>query len=175
MNRFVLASLLLVLISVIACKQEAPPGTVNHEMPVPTLPATDGSTEVSPPKPPATEQNIKINSFSEFPAGIDGCSCYFAESKRKLEAGEYIYVDDSEDTAYMLIKEEMVQFDLTEAAANGENAILKNGTSSGPLSLTLSLKELGQIDETRQYSGTITVKYDTGEAVFQLLYGECGC
>ena len=57
--------------------------------------------------PPAAA--ISIETFTEFPPEIDGCSCYFSANTSDFKAQKYIYADNYQDTGFMKINGAMVK------------------------------------------------------------------
>lgn len=60
-----------------------------------------------------TTKEIHLESFSDFPEEIDGCSCYFSISKNEFKKRNYIFVDDFGDIAFIKIDGKLMRFELT--------------------------------------------------------------
>jgi len=57
-------------------------------------------------------KSIVIDTFSKFPPEIDGCGCYFSTDEQTFKKQTYIYADDYEQTAFILINHKMTKFSL---------------------------------------------------------------
>lgn len=120
------------------------------------------------------ELPLVIGSFSEFPDGIDGCACYFSQYKTALESGSYIFVTNYESLAYMFLNDKMVQFKLIGTTESKDGKLIEKWSNEN-YTLTKKTSESGQLDETWQHIGIISIKPKNGPAVETTVIGECGC
>ncbi len=123
-----------------------------------------------------TELNepVIIGAFSEFPEGIDGCSCYFSQHTSALESGSYIFVTDFENLGFMMLNDKMVEFKL-EGTTELKDGKLMERWSNPHFNLIKKTKATGQLDETWQHTGTITIQPKNGTSIESTIVGECGC
>jgi hypothetical protein len=117
---------------------------------------------------------ISIDTFSELPPEIEGCSCSFSNSENDFENGKYIYVDDYQGNAYISINGEMKQFILSNSQKVSDEHYIRTWTSEG-YEVILDYKQVGQVEETWQQKGTIRVKAKGAKELVKEFYGECGC
>lgn len=126
---------------------------------------------------PVTEPLVAltIDTFSQFPPEIDGCSCYFANNPVDFKNSEYIYMNDFAQTCFMKINGAMVKFTQTEfKKADADNTTAKY--KSGGYTLTIQVKNgKASGDETTFASGTITLVDKSGRQITRPFFGECGC
>ncbi|WP_162056158.1 hypothetical protein [Pontibacter pamirensis] len=122
----------------------------------------------------STAAGIVIDTFSEFPPEIEGCSCYFSSNKSDFDSGKYIYVDDYGSNAFVSINGEMKSFSLSNSEGETEGHNIKNWISED-FEITLKYKQVGQVEETWQQKGTMKLKSKKGVEVVRDIYGECGC
>ena len=120
---------------------------------------------------------IKIGAFNEFPSEIDGCSCYFSANQKEFKQKKYIYVDDYLDNAYLIINGKKIKFKSIKASvsANGKDVHWIKKFKSNDYQITVETFQTGEIDETSQEKGTITIKSTDGNQVVKTFVGECGC
>ena len=120
------------------------------------------------------DEPVIIGAFSEFPDGIDGCSCYFSQHSSALESGSYIFVTNFESLAFMQLNDKMVQFKLDETTELKDGKLMERWSNAN-FTLTKKTMATGQLDETWQHTGTITIKPKNGAAIESTIVGECGC
>jgi hypothetical protein len=125
---------------------------------------------------PAAAPQIQLDAFSqaEWPADINGCSCYFSRDKAAFEQQSYIYVDNFENLGFVSIDKKMVRLSLTKEHEMPEGQMRKTFANE-QYTVTIDLKNVGQIDETWQKEGSITLKPSGGTETKITVYGECGC
>ncbi|MXN89720.1 hypothetical protein GR160_00635 [Flavobacterium sp. Sd200] len=117
---------------------------------------------------------IVIDTFSTFPAEIDGCACYYSNNETEFNNGKYIYADDYNSNAFVKLNGKMVKLLLTKSDTLPEkrsNEIFENNDYE----VIINTKQTGQIDETWQSKGTITIMPKKGKAITKPIFGECGC
>ncbi|MGJ8660923.1 MAG: hypothetical protein ACSHXL_02705 [Bacteroidota bacterium] len=107
-------------------------------------------------------QNLtKINGF---PEEIEGCSCYFSESKEDFNNNKYIYLDQYySGLAFISIDGKLIQIDLEVEAKTDYTVEIEFD------------KEFQNGDETFWKTGTIKVKLKDGTILSKKFVGECGC
>jgi hypothetical protein len=125
-------------------------------------------------KESSTDASIVIDTFSEFPPEIEGCSCYFSNNESDFKSGKYIYVDDYGSNAFVSINGEMKSFSLSSSERETEAHHIKTWNSED-FEITLDYKQVGQVEETWQQIGTMKIKSRKGKEVVREFYGECGC
>lgn len=117
---------------------------------------------------------IVIGAFSEFPEGIDGCSCYFSQHSSALESGSYIFVTNFEELGFMMLNDKMVKFKLDETVELKDGKLMERWSNAN-FTLIKKTAATGQLDETWQHSGTISIKPKDGSTIESTIIGECGC
>lgn len=122
----------------------------------------------------STDKSIVIDTFTEFPPEIEGCSCYFSSNESDFESGKYIYVDDYGSNAFVSINGDMKSFSPSKSEKVTDNLHFKTWISDD-FEITLDYKKVGQAEETWQQRGTMKIKSKSGKEVVKGFYGECGC
>jgi hypothetical protein len=121
------------------------------------------------------QQSISIDSFSDFPQEIDGCSCYFSNDSTDFYNKQYIYVNDFAQTSFLKINGVMTKFTQTEYKEIDEENVKAKYTSDN-FEMTIEVKDgIHNGDETMLKTGTITLTDKNGKTVTKTFYGECGC
>ncbi len=122
-----------------------------------------------------SSETLRLESFTEFPPEIDGCSCYFSKDADEFDQNQYIYANDYMETSFLKINGEMVKFTETETIDIDEKTSILKAKSEN-YTLELEIKEQGQNgDETWLKTGTIKLTDKNGKTISQYFHGECGC
>jgi hypothetical protein len=122
-----------------------------------------------------TGSELSIDSFSEFPSEIDGCSCYFSNDSNEFKSGKYIYVNDFAETSFLSINRAMIKFKQTKFITI-DSLTTEVKAIGGDYELVIRIskgKETG--DEIQIQTGTISIKDKKGKMIVKTFYGECGC
>jgi hypothetical protein len=132
------------------------------------------------PEKTIEEPTFSIDIFSEFPAEIDGCSCYFSKNETDFKARKkYSYVDNYEKTAFVKIDGTLIKFVQTNSEMITETHYkntYKSENTSQPYTLETDTERENQNgDETFLYTGTLKVTNQEGKSVSESFIGECGC
>ncbi len=123
----------------------------------------------------AQTNNIAIDTFSIFPAEIDGCSCYFSNDTTEFKKGKYIYMNDYAETSFLKINGVLIKFTQTDfKEIDSVNIIAKYKSDNYEITIE-SKDEMQNGDETWLKTGTITLTDKKGKTVTKTFYGECGC
>src|SRR6476469_6868269 len=72
------------------------------------------------------QTNISIETFSDFPNEIDGCSCYFSNNESEFKQKKYIYVNNYANLSFMKVNGKMLRFSLSSEKPN-KGKIYENG------------------------------------------------
>ena len=120
------------------------------------------------------DDSIVIDTFSKFPPEIDGCACYFSNDETEFKDHKYIYADNYGNSAFVSIHGEMTKFVLSKSdTLPGDRSIKIFGNDK--YEITIDVKQVGQMDETWQKTGTMKIKPTDGKESIKNIYGECGC
>ena len=132
-------------------------------------------------KPEVEDESIINNSptvdvavYTEYPEEIDGCACYFSKTATELKAGQYIFMTNYEKKAYMTLDGKMRVFDLIDSK-DGANGKLTETWKNENYDMVVTSSETGQIDETWQKIGSISIQTKDKNATVIKVVGECGC
>lgn len=118
-----------------------------------------------------TLNQINLESFSDFPDEIDGCSCYFSSSQANLKNGMYIFVNDFASFAFVKIEGNLLRFELQNHNENSNIYIYNHDNDKMKVEIT---KRETISDEVSLVEGLITINTAKG-SVKQKFVGECGC
>jgi hypothetical protein len=119
---------------------------------------------------------LKIDTFSEFPPEISSCACYSSNNKDEFKAHKFIYANDYGVNAFISVNGKMIKFKLQKVNKLKNNHTISIGISEDKqYTLIIDSIETGQIDETTQDKGILTLKSKDGREVIKNIVGECGC
>jgi hypothetical protein len=121
------------------------------------------------------QQTLTIDTFSNFPPEIDGCSCYFSNDSTEFKKGEFIYMNDYAQTSFLKINGILTKFIQTDFKEIDSSHIIVKYKSDNYEMTIESKNGIQSGDETWQKNGTIKLTNKKGEAVEKTFYGECGC
>lgn len=139
-------------------------------------PKSEDSQPVSNKKTASVElDEIQIQVIENWPDEIDGCSCYSSRSQSEFKKREYIYMDNYGDIAFMKINGQLEKFKLTKSDTLTTSDHSRKIWTNKNFEFSIETKQVGQIDETWQHEGKLTLKLKDGEIIEQDIYGECGC
>lgn len=129
-------------------------------------------SELQEVESPEQIQQVTLEAFSEFPPEIDGCSCYFSGNKEAFKQGNYLFMSNFDKLAFIKIDDELIRFELLEEKDEPYNTIWQD--EKGRI-MVLETVEMGQMDETWQYEGVLTLMKDNTPIYKRTIIGECGC
>ncbi len=133
-------------------------------------------SEVNEKKVPSIElEDIQIQVIEKWPDEIDGCSCYSSRNQDELKKREYIYMDDYVDNAFMNISGRIESFRLIKSDTLASSESSKETWTNERFELIIETEQIGQIEETWQHKGKLTLKSNDGAIIEKEIYGECGC
>jgi hypothetical protein len=119
---------------------------------------------------------LSIDTFSVFPPEINGCACYSSNNLKEFKANKFIYADDYGDKAFVSINGKMTKFKLQKVNTISDKHTISVGISEDKqYELIIDSIETGEIDETTQDKGVLTLKSKDGTKVVKNIVGECGC
>lgn len=118
---------------------------------------------------------LTVDTFSTFPAEIEGCSCYFSNDSTEFKQGEYIYMNDFGKISFLKINNVLVKFTQT-GREEIDSLNVKETYKSDAYEMEIHIRHIGRNGyETWLNTGTITLKDKQGNSVEKKFYGECGC
>lgn len=121
----------------------------------------------------ATANTLQLDKFA-MPAQVEGCSCYFSDTKENFENERYIYVDDYGNSAYLQIARKMIKIPMEEGDFDPSN--FNKTIENGDFKVIMSGRKVNEMDEVMMFAGEMTVENKkTGEKTTSPIYGECGC
>lgn len=121
---------------------------------------------------PETLNQIKLETF-DFPAEVNGCSCYFSKTKEDFHNEKYVYIDDYGNSAFLKIDGKNVKIKMEEGDFDPEN--FRKTITNDEFSVTIQGKKIKDLEEVMMFEGTMTVENKKGEKTVTPIYGECGC
>jgi len=121
------------------------------------------------------QKTITIDSFTDLPGEIDGCSCVFSEDSVSYAKGLYIYGNDFAETSFMKIDGKLVRLMETEHSKPDSLTTISKSEGAG-YKVEISATIIHTTDlEYNEMKGSITIKSSRGQAVTKTIYGACGC
>lgn len=136
-------------------------------------PAADNKANSAPANSGSTETAVSIETFSEFPKEVDGCSCYLSTSDGDFKAQKYVYIDNREDFATMKLNGAMVKFKRTDEKEVSKNRWVKKFTNID-YELEVDITQSGTIGPF-PHKGTLKLTKKGGQTITKEVNGECGC
>lgn len=149
-NKFISTILLIITLTLMfACGQKHKKMTID-------IPTVTNSEKV---------QTFKIDTFSAFPAEIDGCSCYFSNNSTEFKDGKYIYINDFAETSFVKINGVLTKFKQTEFKKVSKSTIVTKFKSDN-YEMTIEVVDGKQSGgETTLKTGTIKVTDKNGKTI----------
>ena len=138
------------------------------DKPISTETALDNNKVIKDHSP----KEISLQSFTELPSAIDGCSGLFSAAY-DTSKGSYIFVTDLQGKAWIKINDKLLQ--LTRISQNNKDSLIRETYKSQNITIAFTAllwKQIG--DEVWLYEGDIFV-FDGKETEHILLAGEIGC
>ncbi len=120
------------------------------------------------------EAALTVQTFSDLPEAIDGCSCLISEHSTAFRNGEYVYADNLQDIGYIRIDGEMHQLALDQSAHDSDMELVTTGRNDA-ISFKLDLRKSDQLDYVGSYFGTLEITTNDGRKTKKTVFGECGC
>lgn len=125
---------------------------------------SDSATVVNP---------LKLETFA-FPSQVSGCSCYFAENKDQFLKGQYIFIDDYGNNAYIKVDGQQIEIKMEEGDFDPDNfdRVIENNDYR----ISMKGTKIKSEKEAMMYEGEMTVENKaTKQKTTTTIYGECGC
>ncbi|MBL8208673.1 MAG: hypothetical protein JNM09_30860 [Blastocatellia bacterium] len=138
-----------------------------------TSPIAENKAVTTPANTTPLAAAISIETFTEFPPEIDGCSCYLSANKSDFDAQKYIYADNYQDTGFMKINGAMVKFEKVDEKEVSRDHWIKKFDSK-EYAIVLDITKSGKVGPFLQ-KGTISLTRKKGETIIKDFTGECGC
>jgi hypothetical protein len=124
---------------------------------------------------PQPNKTIEIGAFTTFPEEITGCSCYVTADSTTYKNGEYIFMSDMAEVAYMKLDGEMVRF-TREKEPEIKEATHTTDYHSEEYDITVEMTHGMRTGyEVWNVYGLIQVNDREGNSTATEFFGECGC
>lgn len=124
-------------------------------------------------------QPLTIQSFSQFPSEIDGCSCYFSSTEKTFKQRQYILATNLDSLAFITIDNHPTKLKLIKSTAKPHaftNFDHVEIFGNKDYNVTIDIKYKKSTDsEVWIDEGTITITRQDGQKLVTKFYGECGC
>lgn len=122
-----------------------------------------------------SKKAIVLESFTEYPDEIDGCSCVFALDSTAYSQDKHIYVNDFAATAFVKIDGKLIRCEqISYESKDSVNSVVKY--KAGNYRMTVNTKNNGDAGyEASSMTGSIKIEDDKGNTSEQPFYGICGC
>lgn len=156
-NSIKLCGLLLVL-ALVSCKRPA-----NESLQSVTETADEATTAFS------------LDSFTEFPEEVMGCSCSFGLDSAAFAQGHYEFVSDFGEAAFVSINGQMTKFTRV-SREEVDSVTTKSRYENLDFWLSIQLIDGRALDyEVFRMTGKMTLGNKSGKEVSVDLFGVCGC
>jgi hypothetical protein len=118
---------------------------------------------------------FSLDSFTEFPEEVRGCSCYFGLDSAAFAQGRYEFVSDFGETAFVSINGEMTKF-ARISHEEVDSVTTKSRYEHADFWLSVELKDGPALDyEVSRKTGKLTLGNKNGKEIGVDLFGVCGC
>ena len=122
-----------------------------------------------------TPVTLSIDTVSDFPPEISGCSCYFSNDSIEFKKEIYIYMNDFAQTSFLKINGKLTKFIQTEFKEITEIKTISIAKSSD-YEITVEINNGTKYGyETSIHSGSIKLTDKKGNTITREFYGLCGC
>ncbi len=120
-------------------------------------------------------QTFTIDTFSNIPPEIDGCSCAYSNDSIEYDSRKFIFINGYADTSFLKISGALTKFKLTDVIGiDSENETAKYTNEN--YNMTIEMKDGKKTgDESESRTGTIKLVNKKGKTLIRKYYGECGC
>lgn len=130
------------------------------------------SLSIDSAEKPKEAVKISLNTFSDLPKEIEGCSCYFYLSKKDRKEEKYIFVNDFAKMAFVSINGKIEKFILKEHQEGSDIYLYSNGTYD--LKTKITKKESDGAEGSNE-EGIITLIKGADILFEKNFIGSCGC
>nr|WP_322624742.1 hypothetical protein [uncultured Flavobacterium sp.] len=121
------------------------------------------------------KETITIESFTDLPEEIDGCSCAFSEDSVSYAKGLFIYGNDFAKTSFIKIDGKLVRLTETEHGKPDSLTTISKSEGAGyKVEIRATIPHTTDLEDN-EMKGSITIKSSKGQTVTKTIYGECGC
>lgn len=159
---------LLLAVILISCKKENTSIKTTDEISV-----NDSLNESNIDSTEISKNNFQLETFG-FPPEVEGCSCYFAESKVDFDAEKYIYIDDYGNNGYIKVNGKLQKIPMEEGDFDPSN--FQKNIENENFRIFMRGNKVKELEEVMMFEGEMTVENKkTGEKTTSRIYGECGC
>lgn len=119
-------------------------------------------------------ETFTVNTFTDLPQEIDGCSCTFSEDSASYAKEKYIYANNFAKTSFIKVNGKMIR--LTETEHANPNSVTKYKSIGDGYEVEIKAKVFRTVDlEYNEMKGTMTIKSKKGKTLTKTIYGVCGC
>ncbi|WP_210487370.1 hypothetical protein [Rufibacter aurantiacus] len=117
-----------------------------------------------------------LDSYSEFPEEVEGCSCYFSRNKQEFAAGKYIYMNNYANLAFVSIGGQLVRLECIDKSDSVKTDAPYRDASVKYELRAIVKKSSPSGEEVFKTEGVLLVKdLKTGASSEIPFVGECGC
>ena len=120
-------------------------------------------------------ETFTVNTFTDLPPEIDGCSCTFSEDSVSYAKEKYIYANNFAATSFIKINGKLIELTETEHS-NPDSLTTVSKSTGGGYKVEIKAKVFRTVDlEYNEMKGTMAIKSKKGKTVTKTIYGGCGC
>ena len=110
---------------------------------------------------------------------IEGCACYYAESKAQFAKNDFVFMSDMDSTAYLIVQQQPSRLKLVSTTQEPGNFATKQHTeiySNDKYSVTIEVQQNERTgEETWGVEATLSIQEKGKTVQKRKLTGECGC
>lgn len=125
------------------------------------------------------QNEIVLSEIKGISEEVQGCGCYFSESKKKFDKELYVFAADFDSTAFVSVNNQLVRLQIVsrsvETSALGDQDHV-DVYKSDKFKVTVDVKFKKVTGyEAWWNDGTLTIEDNAGKKTVKKFVGECGC
>lgn len=162
--------ILLTTVAVLTACNETPNNAISNE--------TNTTDTVSVPPTANLDTSSRksafsIEPFSNLPANVEGCACYFSSNEAAFKEGKFVYTDNANNVAFINLNGTLTQLNQKSNSLRPDKLVKL--FANDQFEVKIDVLNVGQLGDTIQYKGAMTLQPKQGAPVIQFVYGECRC
>jgi hypothetical protein len=135
---------------------------------------TSGIEKMSNAIAKQSQEALEINTFTDLPDEIYGCSSFFYLSKNDRKLKKYVFVNDIGQFAFIKIGKTLQKFELVRSYTIGRTGVYLYKEDTIQLKIQIKTKESTN-DGGDFVTGVMTIQNGTGRPVVLDFVGDIGC
>lgn len=161
--------LLIAALFLFSCKD----ATTNTNAPETTAADSTAVAKTDTDANAAVRSTLEVGTFSNTPPQVNACACYFSNDSTELITNKYVYVDNIEKYAFVVLNGTITQLEKKSETSNDVDLI--KVFSNDQYEATLDVKLASKLNHNTQWKGRLSLKSKQGTIIIKNVTGECRC